>query len=156
MRSPNRQLGVAPDRASPDGGGRGYRLIVLSAARFIILQPHRQPPSTPLARRAIDDSGHLRPAMLAMPVVIQRPGTQLIPIALDKAGPAARAIGARSLGVVDIADVGVPEAVLLGDRARPQKRCVGCARMIPHFPVRVKRRKMQRYVNAKVLGNPSA
>src|SRR5205085_11489488 len=74
-------------------------------------QPHTQATGSPDSRGPREHSGNLRAATLAGAGVGQPPGAELVPVALDHAHAAVRAIRAAAVAVVHVTCIDVVQAV---------------------------------------------
>src|SRR3977135_1975129 len=66
----------------------------------------------PFARRAVKHAGAMCSAGEALALAIQTPATKRVPIALDQASAALMTIGALPADIVNIADIGIANALL--------------------------------------------
>ena len=82
------------------------------------------------------------------------PGRQLIPVAADQERTAARTPGARSVKIVNVACVDVVQSVLESYPARSLQGRRRRRGFVPHLPVRMKCREVQRYIRAQVFDYP--
>src|SRR5262249_59510808 len=82
-------------------------------------QPHRLPPWPPGSRWPVEHARHARAAGCAPAVAGEPVSAQAVPVTLDHQLVALTAVGALARGVVDVAGVGVADAVVQGDPPGP-------------------------------------
>src|SRR5579884_1474659 len=83
------------------------------------VEENGQATGAPVPRLARKDARAGGATVAAMAIVGQVPGRQVIPVAPDKAQPAGMAVGAAALFIMDVAGIGIADAVLPGDLPRP-------------------------------------
>src|SRR5579875_915016 len=98
---------------------RARRVLAAMAGPLPGGQSHRQPPRSPGPRRTVEHAGQPGAAVQAPAVAGEPPGTQPVPVAFDHQRAASVAARALALGVVDVAGVGVSDAVVHCDAPGP-------------------------------------
>src|SRR5262249_11595087 len=89
------------------------------------------------------------PAVAGEPV-----GTEAVPVTLNHQLVALTAVGALARGVVDVAGVGVADAVVQGDPPGPGQRHRWRGRPVAHLEVGVEGGEVHRHVRPELPGHP--
>src|ERR1700704_3821774 len=97
----------------------------------------------------------MRSAESALARVVQTPAAERVPIAFDETGAALMAIGALPSDIVNIADIGVANALLHGDAARHGQCRLRRARFVEHAIIRVESGEVQGHVRAEAFDDPA-
>src|SRR5215831_11211677 len=100
---------------------------------LLICDPYRQPPGSPGSRRAVEHPRQGGAAVRAAAIAGEPPGAQPVPVALDHQFAALAAAGALAARVVDVAGVGVADAVVPGDAPGPGQCRRRRGRPVPHL-----------------------
>src|SRR5450759_4104432 len=119
-------------------------------------QAYRCAMRTPVAGPGRENAGAGGAALSASRVRRQSPLADLMAVASDQRGPTRVAPGAAAFGVAHVACVHVTQAMPYCNLTRASESGQRCRWHITHLPVRMKRRKVQRHVRAKVFDEPSA
>src|SRR5262249_2575276 len=96
----------------------------------------------------------MRTTVAASPVCGQIPCRQVVPIATNQCCAAAITISSLTCGVVNISRIDVMNACSHGYLASPLQRCRWCRRNVPHFPVGMECREVQRHIGAEMIHQP--
>ena len=105
-------------------------------------KPHAQAPCTPGSGLSCEDSGYMSAAIPAGAGVGEVPRAEFVPVALDHASSALRAIRAAAFAVVHVTRIDVVQAVSERDAPSKRERRRWRARLVVHLPIRVKRREV--------------
>src|SRR5262245_40167270 len=90
----------------------------------------------------------------APPVCRQIPCRHVVPIAANQHCTAGITISSLTCGIVNIPRIDVMNARIHGYLACPLQRLRRCRRNVPHFPVRMEGREVQRHIGAEMIYYP--
>jgi len=124
--------------------------------RILVSNMNRLPSGAPVSWSWIKVPGAGFEAVAAAPLWIQVPVTQDIPVPSDQDLSAGMTVGARSLPVMDVAQIDMVDSVGLGNLPGTFEGRVGGTFHTGHFPVRMKRTEMQRNIRTQPFHHPTA
>src|SRR5215831_14043827 len=113
---------VSQARLGTDGPARPAHRRSVPARLGGQVQPHRPPPGPPGAGGTVEHPRDAGVTACAPAIAGETAGAQPVPVALDHTLAAPVAVRALARGVVDVAGVGVADAVAEGDAAGPGQR----------------------------------
>jgi hypothetical protein len=110
--------------------------------------------STPPAGLGFKYAMAVRTTVNATPVCEQIPCRHVVPITADQHSTAGITVGSLTCGVVNIPCIDVMNACVHGYLACLFQRRRWCRRNVPHFPVRMEGREVQRHVSSTDVSLP--